>query len=193
MGHPLPQGGGVRRQGDGEEKKDGEAYRLRISDIGIDGDSLEQAVAEHTVQVLITSLPFSAEHSEGPPKKVSADDVIDLYLEQYRAEAGFKMMKSGMSIGNVYIHATSRITAVVFVVALATVQSIVADMVLRDRKPKGERRQTIKALADVHLNTLVWYDRRKDRMTITGRPGDAELVFTYVDRLEIDPAYLLSC
>ena len=173
-------------------KGDGKMYRLRISDAKVDDGRLESAVIAHAAQVLITNLPFSDEHSEDPRAKASADDVIDLYLEQFKAEAGFKMMKSGMEIGKVYIHTPSRITAVAFVVALATMLCSVANMVLKDRKPKGERRQTVKTLADIHMNTLVWYNREKDRMTITGKPGDTKLIFGYLDRLGIDPKYMLT-
>lgn len=173
-------------------KKDGKQYRLRISDAKIDESRLDAAVAEHAAQVLITNLPFSPGHSEEPLKKASADDVIDLYLEQYKAEAGFKMMKSGMDICDVYIHTPSRITAVAFVVSLATMLCTVANKALKDAKPKGERRQTVKALADIHMNTLVWYDRRRDRMSITGRPGDTARIFACAERLKIPPEYLLT-
>ncbi len=175
-----------------KRKGDGKRFRLRITDTGIDDGRLESAIAEHAVQVLITNLPFSSEHSEEPRFKASADDVIDLYLEQYKAEAGFKMMKSGMNIGNVYIHTPSRITAVAFIVSLATMLCTVANMVLRETKTKGEPKKTVKSLVDIHQNALVWYDRRKDRMSITGGPGDTEAIFDLADRLKIPPEYLLT-
>ena len=173
-------------------KKDGKRYRLRISDVGVDESRLEAAAVEHAAQVLITNLPFSPEHSDEPRLKASADDVIDLYLEQYKAEAGFRMMKSGMGICDVYIHTPSRITAVAFVVSLATMLCTVANKVLRDTKPKGERRATVKALADIHMNALVWYDRRKDRMSVTGVPGDTSRIFALAERLRVPPEKLLT-
>ncbi len=48
----------------------------------------------------------------------------------------------------------------------------------------------VKALADIHLNTLVWYDRRKDRMSVTERAGDTAKIFGYADRLKVPPEYL---
>lgn len=173
-------------------KKDGKQYRLRISGVRVDESRLEAAAVEHAAQVLVTNLPFSAEHSEDPRRGASADDVIDLYLEQYKAEAGFKMMKSGMNICDVYIHTPSRITAVAFVVSMATMLCTVANKVLEGTREKGDRKRTVKALADIHLNTLVWYDRRKDRMSVTGRAGDTAKIFGYADRLRVPPEYLLT-
>ncbi len=175
-----------------KRKGDGKRFRLSITDIGIDDGRLESAIAEHATQVHITNLPFSAEHSEEPLSKASADDVIDLYLEQYKVEAGFKMMKSGMNIGDVYIRSPSRITAVAFNASLATMLCTVANMVLKDTQSKGERSKTIKTLADIHQNTLVWYDRRKDRMYITVSPGDTAAILDLADRLKIPPEFLLT-
>ena len=61
-----------------------------------------------------------------------------------------------------------------------------------DEGRQGERSKTIKTLADIHQNTLVWYDRRKDMMSITGSPGDTDAIFDLADRLKIPPEYLLT-
>jgi len=175
-----------------KRKKDGKPFRLRISGVGIDDSGLESAILAHAAQVLITDIRFSAEHSEDLLKEASADDVIDLYLQQYKAEAGFKMMKSGMHIGNVYIHTPARIAAIAFVVTLTTMLCAVANYVLKKKKEKGEGRQTIKALSDIHTNTLIWYDRRRDKMRITGKKGDTAQIFKFIERLEIDPKYMLT-
>ncbi len=172
--------------------KDGMRFRVRSDNVRVDESKLADAVRAHSVQVLITNLPFSSEHSEDRRKRASADDVIDLYLEEYKTEAGFKMMKSGMNIGNVYIHTPSRITAVAFVVSLATMICKVLDHVLEETRPSGERRRTMKALADIHLNTIVKYDRAHDRLSVMGSPGATGDFFTLVDRLQIDPQHLLG-
>ncbi len=57
---------------------------LRISDVGVNENGIEAAAVEHAVQVLITNLPFSPEHSDEPRRKAGADDVIDLYLSSTR-------------------------------------------------------------------------------------------------------------
>ena len=85
---------------------DGKLYRVESENVRVDESKLRNSVMSHSVQVLITNLSFSAD-SDDPRKEASADDVIDLYLEQYKVEAGFKMMKSGMNIADVYIHTPS--------------------------------------------------------------------------------------
>ena len=171
---------------------DGKLFRVRSDNIRIDGSKIRDAVSSHAIQVLVTNLPFSDAPSENKRIKASADDVIDLYLEQYKAEAGFKMMKSGMDIANVYIHTPSRISAMAFVVSLATMICKTLDHVLKETKPPGERRRTVKVLADMHMNTIVKYDRRNDRLSVMGNPGATQDVFALVDRLNIDPQHLMG-
>lgn len=171
---------------------DGKLFRVDATDIAIDETKLEDAIISHSVQVLITNLPYSDRLSEDKRRGACADDVIDLYLEQYKTEAGFKMMKSGMNIADVYIHTPSRITAVAFIVSLATMICKTLDYVLRKKKPKQAVKRTMKILADEHLNTLVKYDRAHDRLTVMGPPGATAEIFQYVERLEINPQHLLG-
>ena len=171
---------------------DGKLYRVRSENIRIDETKVHGAVLSDSVQVLITNLPFSDEHSDDRRRKASADDVIELYLEQYKAEAGFKMMKSGMDIADVYIHTPSRISVMAFVVTLATMVCKTLDHVLKERRQPGERRRTVNTLADMHVNTIVRYDRQHDRLSIMGYPGATGDVFTYVEMLDIDPQHLLG-
>ena len=117
--------------------------------------------------------------------------ILKLYLDQYKAEAGFKM-KSGMDIADVYIHTPSRITVMAFVVTLATMVCKTIDHVLKGRRQPGERRRTVNALADMHVNTIVRYDRQHDRLSVMGYPGATGDVFTYVEMLDIDPQHLLG-
>ena len=171
---------------------DGKLYRVRSENIRIDETKIHGTILSDSVQVLITNIPFSVEASDDKRKKASADDVIELYLEQYKAEAGFKMMKSGMDIANVYIHTPSRITAMAFIITLATMICKTLDHVLKERKQPGERRRTVNALADIHVNTIVKYDRQHDRLSVIGYPGATGDVFRYVEMLNIDPQHLLG-
>lgn len=143
---------------------------MRSDNIRIDGSKIRDAVSSHAIQVLITNL----------------------YLEQYKAEAGFKMMKSGMDIANVNIHTLSRISAVAFVVSLATMICKTLDHALNETKPPGERCRTVKVLADIHMNTIVKYDRRHDRLSVMGNPSATQDVFALIDRLDINPQHLMG-
>ena len=173
-------------------KKSVTMYRIKGENLRIDDDRIGDAVLTGAIQVLLTNIPFAAEWSEDIRSRACADQVIDLYLEQYKAEAGFKMMKSGMGIADVYIHTPARITAVAFVVSLATMLCKTIDHFLKITKQPGERRRTVKTMADVHVNTIVKYDRVHDRMSIMGRPGASKDVFDILERLGIEPNYLLE-
>ena len=102
------------------------------------------------------------------------------------------MMKSGMNIADVYIHTPSRITAVAFVVCLATMICKTIDFVLRKKKEPGERRVTVKSLADVHANTIVKYDRSHDRLSVMGFPGATSEIFAIAEKLSINLQHLLG-
>ena len=67
------------------------------------------------------------------------------------------------------------------------------DHVLKMTKQPGERHCTVKTMADVHVNTIVKYDRAHDRMAVMGRPGASKNVFDIFERLDIEPNYLLEC
>lgn len=171
---------------------DGKLFRITSDNVRVDGSKVQDAVWNHGIQILITNHPFSDEPSENKRIKASADDVIDLYLEQYKAEAGFKMMKSAMDIAHVYIHTPSRITAMAFVVSLATMICETIEHVLERTRESGDCRRTVKSLADIHANTIVKYDRCHDRLSIMGGSGATGDVFSILDRLEIDPQLLLG-
>lgn len=171
---------------------DGKKFRAIGKNLTIDESKLENSIISHAAQVLITNLPFSAAPSEDRRKAASADDVIDLYLEEYKVEASFKMMKSGMNIGDVYIHTPSRITVVAFIVSLATMICKVLDTMHPKLKEKGSRSRTIKSLADEHINTLLKYDRTHDRLSVMGPPGATGMIFDYIEAMHIDPQKLLG-
>ena len=158
----------------------------------MDESKLRNSVISHSVQVLIANIPFSADHSDNPRKEASADDVIDLYLEQYKVEAGFRMMKSGMNIADVYIHTPSRITAVALIVCLATMVCKTIDFVLRKKKEPGKRCIAVKSLADIHTNTIVKYDRSHDRLSVMGFPGATHEIFATAEKLSINLRHLLG-
>ena len=171
---------------------DGPFFRVCAKDLRIDESKMGSAVNMHALQVLITNIPFSKEHSEDIRRCGSADDVIELYLEQAKEEANFKMMKSGMAIGDVYIHTPARISAVAALVSLATMMSSAVNAKLRQERQKGERRMTVKRFRDLNVRGLLWYNRRKDTLSVTGGNGTAKMFFEYFDRLGIDPQMLLG-
>lgn len=172
--------------------KDGKHYRAVGRNLRIDEDRFGRAVNLHAIQALITNLPFSDVPSADRRRSANSDDVVDLYLEQYKAEAGFKMMKSGMDIADVYIHTPSRITAVAFVVSLATMVCKTLDGMHPGLKDPGEPKRTVKTFADIHTNTLLKYDRRHDRLSVMGHPGATGEIFHYIEKMGIDPQLLLG-
>ena len=63
---------------------------------------------------------------------------------------------------------------------------------MKRTRPKGERRMTMRVMDDELARALIWYNRPKNRLTVTGGEGCTEMFFEYLDRLDIDPQYLLG-
>lgn len=51
---------------------------------------------------------------------------------------------------------------------------------------------TMRVMDDELARALIWYNRPKNRLTVTGGEGCTEMFFEYLDRLDIDPQYLLG-
>lgn len=79
-----------------------------------------------------------------------------------------------------------------FSISLATMIVKVLDTEYAKRKAKGKQKTTVKAMADIHIGTLVKYDRRHDRLSVISRQGATDEIFDYIDTLGIDPQYLLG-
>ncbi len=92
----------------------------------------EEMSAARQVRVLVTILPRSRRHAGSRVTRWTADDVLRIYMGQYRIEHAFRTDKSEFEIDTVYFHRPSRANAFFFVVSLCTMVSGIIDTVMRN-------------------------------------------------------------
>ena len=184
-------------------KKDpeGPCWRVKGKEPSIVEDMVEQAAEAYSVRVLVTNLPRGNESDI--LKGATPDDVISAYLGEYLVEFCFRLMKSGLNVGHVYIHSPARQDAMIFLTSVTAMIHGVIDNVLArgedkprkspyDDEEEERKHLTMKHIIDFMATTLVVYDRANDTMSISGAPGDSEKAFRIMRKLGLDPILLLG-
>jgi len=141
-----------------------------------------------SLSVIVTNLPFCSADDENIRYGATTDTVLRLYLDQYKVEHTYRLMKSGMGVDSVYVHTPSRANALLFVVSVATLISSVMDAVLR----RGARHKTVKQICIEMQNALIEYVRGRDAMRVLGPKGSSDSVLSYLSLLGMDPSILLE-
>ena len=117
----------------------------------------------------------------------TADTVLLSYLDQYRIEHAFRLMKDGMRIGRVYIHRPSRENAMSFVCSLVTMMTDVIDHVL---KTKGMDMTFCRIVDELSRLDLI-YDRENGEEYFSGPSDSIDLFMDAADALGIDTDHLI--
>jgi len=150
----------------------------------------EQLANIRDISVIVTNLPFAAVDAANIRNGATADTILRLYLDQYKAEHTYRLMKSGMGVDSVYVHTPTRANALLFVIAIATLVSSVMDAMLK-RNGKG-RQKTVRQICIEIQSTVLEYVRGRDAMRILGPAGSADRVRSYMCGIGIDPSQLLE-
>jgi transposase len=167
---------------------DGPHWRCRATNVTVNESGIEDAAERFSIQVLTTNLRFAAKDSEDLRKGTTADTAVDLYLGQYHTEKNFRIMKSGMGVNHVYLHARGRQDALVFAVSLATAMTNVIDSVMQRN---GDERRAHRLIYRFKTG-MIHYDRESDKMRFRGPPGRREEFYGLLDVLNIDRGFLLG-
>ncbi len=187
-------------------KKDPEGphWRVRPKNIRMVESALDAAAEAFSVRVLATNLPRTPNDTPNLRSGATADQVVDLYLGQYRIEFAFRMMKSGMGVGHLYVHSPSRQDAIIFLSSLATMIHGIIDNALARTDTEGDPNVnpyvdgqvggvlTMKHISDFMSNVYVKYNEETGNITISGYPGAAAEVQDILERLQLDPKLLLG-
>ena len=152
-------------------------------------DIAERLGDEHGTQVLITNIPRSDDAKENLRDGADAETVMLTYLNEYKIEHTYRLMKSGLGVDEVYLHTPERENAMMFVIGIATIVSNVVDAVLR-RMPG--KRVTVSHLCWKMIHVTVDYDRIDDRMSIRGYKGANKEFFGYLNALNVSHGLLLG-
>lgn len=142
---------------------------------------------ERNVRVLVTNLPRSDVDKDNLRDGATADAVLLSYLDQYKIEHAFRLMKDGMRIGRVYIHRPSRENAMSFVCSLATMMTDVIDHVLKSKGIDMTFCRIVDELSRLDLR----YDRKNGEEYLSGTSDSIDLFMDVAEALGIDVDHLI--
>jgi len=194
-GTPMRYEETVRREKRGRPSKDSEVPETKVmwkivTSMRFDEDLAKELADIHNISVIVTNLPSATSDRENIRHGATTDTVLRLYLDQYKAEHTYRLMKSGMGVDSVYVRTPTRANALLFVVAIATLISSVMDAMLK-RNGKG-RHKTVRQICIEIQNAILEYHRSDNAMSVLGPPGSADAVFEYLDKIDLDSSYLLE-
>ena len=118
----------------------------------------------------------------------SAQTVLRLYLNEYKVEHTYRLMKSGLGVDRVFFRTPSRENAMMFVVGIATLIENIIDAMNR----RNGDRDTFRTVIDQFECVIVRYDRSDDSMDFEGPDERVEQLFRYLDTMRTDPVLLLN-
>lgn len=150
----------------------------------------EALAAEHDLGVLATNIPFATEDCEIVRHEATASTVLGLYLDQYKVEYTYRLMKSAMGVDSLYVRTPQRSDALLSVVAVATLISGIIDELLR--RNGSSSFPTVKKVAEAIQHVMFEFHRDTGEVTVAEPEGSADRVFAYTDGIGLDPSVLLD-
>jgi transposase len=184
-----------------DKDPNGPCWRIKAKNVRVVESEMEYAAKAYSINVLVTNLPRGKD--EDIRVGATSDMVIDAYLGQYRVEFSFRLIKSYLNVGRVYLHSPARQDAMIFLTSVTAMIHAVVDNILSpnlDSLPANpyedpemeENCLTMKHIIDFMVNTTVLYDREEDTMCISGAPGESAKAWNIVRELDIVPKLLLG-
>lgn len=82
-------------------------------------DDAEVVAEGEEIQVLVTNLLCANEDAGNIRFGATADTVVRTYLDEYKPEHVFRLLKSGIGMDKVYLHRGSRVVAMFFIAGVA--------------------------------------------------------------------------
>ncbi len=171
----------------GEEPERRTEWRVEPT-LTVDSRRLEEMSEAGGTNVLITNLPRRDTDAENVRDGATAQTVLRLYLNEYKVEHTYRLMKSGLGVDRVFFKTPSRENAMMFVVGLATLLENVINALNR----RNGVRDTFRTVVDQFLGTNVRYSRSENTMDFEGPSERVEQLFRYLDTLRIEPQFLLQ-
>jgi len=184
-----------------DKDPNGPCWRIKANNVRVVESEIEYAAKAYSINVLVTNLPRGKD--EDIRVGATSDMVIDAYLGQYRVEFSFRLIKSYLNVGRVYLHSPARQDAMIFLTSVTAMIHAVVDNILSPNldslpanpyeDPKTEEKcLTMKHIIDFMVNTTVLYDREEDTMCISGARGESAKAWNIVRELDIEPKLLLG-
>lgn len=153
-----------------------------------DEDAARKLMGEDSVQVLVTNLPSSDDPTGNLRDGATSDEVLRTYLDEYKPEHTFRLLKSDIGMSKVYLHKPNREAAMMMVMGVAAAITSVIDCVLRQK----EVGYTFNDLSWKILTTTVRYRRSSGYKFLDGPEWSGSLIKEYCKILEIDPDLMIG-
>ncbi len=171
----------------GEEPKRRTEWKVKAT-LTVDTKRLEEMCEAGGTNVLVTNLPRRDTDADNVRDGACAQTVLRLYLNEYKVEHTYRLMKSGFGVDRVFFRTPSRENAMMFVVGIATLIENIIDAMNR----RNGERDTFRTVVDQFTGTTVRYSRSEDSMDFEGSPERVEQLFRYLETLRIEPQLLLE-
>lgn len=147
-----------------------------------------ELIDEDEIQVIITNIPRTNEDSKNIRYGATADTVLRCYLDEYKPEHMFRLLKSGIGMDKVYLHKGSRVAAMMFIAGVAGTVLSVMDELLR----RGNADTTTYQMKLNLCDTTVRVKRSTGYMYLDGHPGVGADMEDYCRIFDIEPESMLG-
>lgn len=171
----------------GEEPERRTEWRISPT-LTVDPKRLDEMSEAGGTNVLITNLPRRDTDADNVRDGATAQTVLRLYLNEYKVEHTYRLMKSGLGVDRVFFRTPSRENAMMFVVGIATLIENVIDAMNR----RNGERDTFRTVIYQFETMVVKYSRSDDSMDFEGPDERVEQLFRYLEILRIAPQFLLQ-
>lgn len=152
-------------------------------------EAAASALAEgEEIQVLVTNLPRANEDAGNIRFGATADTVVRTYLDEYKPEHVFRLLKSGIGMDKVYLHRGSRVAAMFFIAGVAGTLLSVMDEMLR----RGNADMTTYRMRLGLHDTTVRVKRTTGYTYIDGHPGAGAEIESYCRIFGLEPELMLG-
>jgi transposase len=161
-----------------------------IVSMSFDKERASELTDLHNTSVIVTNIPYASADHENVRYGATTDTILRLYLDQYKIEQSYRLMKSGMGIDSVFVRTPSRASALFFVIGIAVLISNVVDALLR-QSGKGRTKTMRQSCIEIQ-NAVIEYHRSENAISIPGSEAYADRVFSFMDSIGVDPSKLLE-
>lgn len=142
--------------------------------------------SERDTGVIVTNIPFATEDRDIVRHGATAATILRLYLDRYKVEHTYRLMKSGMGVDSVYVRTPKRADALLFAITIATLASDIIDALLR--RSGTCPFPTVKKAAEAIQHVSFEFRRDTGDIMVIGPEGSADRVFVYIDGIGLDPS-----
>ena len=190
---PFPEDVVLKRQTVGRPRKGEHAETVRrwkvLCKPVLDEEKLDQLADLAATELLVTNLPRleSGERSENVRDGASSESVLELYLDQYKQEHTFKLLKGKVGLCDVLFKKPERENAMMFVLGLAALLRNVID--LRFRRSEGRFTTCQDMIATwIGLHVMVI----DGELEIDGPPRCEDEMLDVMRRLDLDEGMIVD-